>query len=145
MLIIIDLQKGFMDKPWSNYKKTKIRNIQERINESIKLDEPIVVLTYKSHGRTVTEITKSYKGYKNKHYVQKIDMDGSYELITYFEKKKMNIRRIELIGAFTEQCVLETRKGLVDKGFEVAKINKTLCIDGGWPIYKEDKVHINTE
>jgi nicotinamidase-related amidase len=118
-LVIIDMQPSFIAAKQSSLRKPILREIAL----AKKHNRQIIVVHFARYGRTINYILKELKGYKNKSFVRKNDVDGSDK--TNRVLKNNNVR---ICGIEASECVFETASGLSKMGFNVSLV-KDACGD----------------
>jgi len=137
-LIIIDVQKGFINKLTGKL-PSKIKDFIEKNKENYDL---IIFTKYLNHKDSnfvknlkwkgfmrekETSIVDKLKEFINKKNLFTKDTYGSFvdnKLLNLLNKNK--IERVDLAGIDTENCVLTFARDAFDRGFSVAVI-KNLC------------------
>jgi nicotinamidase-related amidase len=130
VLVIIDMQEGFLSALESDIKHTAIQNCAVLVERAINHDEPIIFLEWNdgvniggegAFKATTPELLDLTKDYKNRYTIYKKQQDGSDKVQLVVKHHKLNAEIIKICGIFTDQCVLSTVFGLIDK-FKTSKV-----------------------
>lgn len=106
-LVVVDMQSYF---PAANSKKT-IAKCKDLILQAGKSQSPIIFVEYFECGNTIKSLTKMADSHGDVFFVRKDKDDGS-KLVKGIIKGCKLPMNIKVCGVNTDQCVLETIRGL---------------------------------
>ena len=123
VLIIIDIQERFI--PVMTYAEQIITNTITLIKTAEKLKIPILVTEQypKGLGKTVPSIQENIS---EATFFEKMTFSSCIpELIEHL--KKLNRRKILIVGMETQVCVFQTVRDLLEMGYEVFAVSDAIC------------------
>jgi len=120
-VILIDMQKSFVDRLRRGEAKRiipKQLTVLERCN---KLGIPVIVLELRKSefGETVEVLIKKAKKNSNFYLIAKSYDDGFIETELHSHLRSLKIKKLFLMGINADYCVRETGKGAIDKGYKI--------------------------
>lgn len=143
-LIVIDVQKGFVNK----ITKPVIKKIQTYINAQWTSYDLIIFTQYKNHSKSNFVKNMAWHGFMTKKENDLVDevkdfvnRDNLFIKDTYGSfvddrvlnsLKEYDIQQVELVGFDTENCVLTFARDAFDRGFKVVVL-KDLCASHAVP------------
>lgn len=107
-IMVIDMQKEFLDKINNNELKKEIKNQEEVIDFAAKNNIPVYVITYENHGKTISELEDNLKNVKhvlrfNKKEDSAFSNDYLYQSLSYGMRTNLL-----LMGVNASACVYST-------------------------------------
>jgi nicotinamidase-related amidase len=109
-LCIIDMQEWFGVNPSSMV----ANNVEREIYQAMHDGATILFVEYQDCGNTIDRLTQIVRdsAYTKHHSITKKYDDGSKEIITAINNKKLPIKHLKVVGVNTDCCVLHTVSGL---------------------------------
>lgn len=112
LLIIIDMQKGFLESIRFPLKDRLIKNISSVISKNSHDHILFVELCPDYYGETIYDIKRLANKYN---IIQKLYQDGSSEIIDWMKRSNISPKKISICGVFSDQCVFDTAVGLCSR------------------------------
>lgn len=113
-LVLIDIQENYS---YCKGFEELINNSCEIIKKAMDKDYKILIVELKSYGiifDTVEQIKSLVRGYDNCEYVEKLDCNGSIEVMNWVEKNDLKDSEIFIGGLFGGDCVKATCNGIMN-------------------------------
>lgn len=122
IVLLIDMQKGFLDNISEQMREPLINTQRMVINYCAARDVPLVVLEYtpRCFGRTNGKLSRVAKMVPRNTVVEKKSQSGFNdtnleEVLQTFERQNLY-----LMGIYTDQCVQKTAEDALKKNFKIA-------------------------
>lgn len=123
-LVIIDMQP-------QEFESARDRKTTEAIlcyvEESIKREEPIIIVEYVGCGPTADSIIDAVSDYDEAYFVTKHGADGAGELRDTIFAKNLKVSEFLICGVNLSCCIRETVEGLYDRICSNITILKDAC------------------
>ncbi len=124
-LVIVDMQKAFLDPlPIGSVDKL-IRDIQERAKRANKLGWKVIPVEFHGSGPTISDLTFPF----SEQAIKKKTMGGGNEVVN----KHPGLDVAEVVGVYSDQCVMCTASGMVKRN-----VKANLRLDHTLPYYAEN-------
>lgn len=125
-LLIIDMQKCFLDEHRPEEVALMISAQITLIRECKKQNVPIVVIEYAEDGNTIPELQIELLGYGNLHFVIKKNNDAFLGTGLRSALIEFGVEEIILAGVNASYCVLETARTAVKCNFRICTSEKLI-------------------
>lgn len=136
-VVIVDMQTGY-SAAGNDMLQARVVRLIEHARAS---NWPVVVLSVKGKGETVTRIADSLRGYGLAEPMEKETTSGSQKVLEACEKRGFGIGKFLVCGVNTGACVLGTVKGLAfSPGRPMVATLMDACGDdtpGDWYVFPE--------
>lgn len=131
-LILVDMQGSFVDEVVDEDIILKCKNLIKKAKENFEPIFAIRMVNYhndSSNDNLIDDLRKEICNYSFHFFVDKFGLDGSKQLDELVKRrcKQWEIDSFILCGAYLDQCVLATAKGLKELGYTV-KIIREACV-----------------
>jgi nicotinamidase-related amidase len=124
-LVVVDVQYGFLKSDSLHggvYCLAK--NILAQIDRANKDGATVMFVEFACWGETMMTLARRAK---KKCFAVKTQMDGSEEVLDEAKRRRLPLK-FKVCGIYTSQCVVNTLKGLLEKGYP-AKALEGCCGD----------------
>lgn len=131
VVILIDMQQGFLDYLNNEEQERIILNQMYVIRWCAQENIPIVVLEYKRRKRTIDILIEELESVKNLEIIEKSHDDGFSNAELDYYLKKIGAKNLFLMGINASYCVKETAQGGIEKGYKIITSNDVIACRGG--------------
>ena len=131
-VLLIDMQKKFLNKIDKSEKKKQIRSQIEVLQYCSQKDIPAAVLEFNGYGCTIDELAYHINKLPRKRYLEKDRDDGFTNKKLSKQLKEWGSEHVCLMGINASACVVRTGMGAIDKGFIISTADQLIAEPSNW-------------